>query len=93
MNTILKNKQQGEGNSQVDFVLYHSHPGISGPMFSLLGSGCSVRYLWIRSLASSAENLEEGEKRRTHQSLSFYRSVWTEYMVFTDDAPNQVTVR
>lgn len=27
-------------------------------MFSLLGSGCSVRYLWIRSRASSAENLK-----------------------------------
>ena len=27
-------------------------------MFSLLGSGCSVRYRWMRSLASSAVNLK-----------------------------------
>lgn len=28
-------------------------------MFSLFGSGCSVRYLWINSRASSAENLQK----------------------------------
>mmetsp|Transcript_1049 Transcript_1049/g.2755 ORF Transcript_1049/g.2755 Transcript_1049/m.2755 type:complete len:228 (-) Transcript_1049:175-858(-) len=36
-------------------------------MFSLLGSGCSVRYLWMRSLASSSR------KRSSMYTLSTYR--------------------
>ena len=35
-------------------------------MFSLLGSGCSVRYLWIRSLASSAVNLQKNLNEPTY---------------------------